>query len=762
MSSFETESLNQSIDISKEFKKTDNTFFLGAKIDSFDPDSRAGQLRWKRFAKKPRFAFNQGDFRFEPTKPWTFPNEYPEEPVLPFDLSFVTPRTIRLRVKTRPGALESKPSIMLEGEVPSNNASWTKSESAHGVEWSSPYGSVVISFDPFRIQFTDPDGRRLTQTHHYADTSCLVNSEPTPFSYVRSTADSQQALAASFSLSPGEQIFGLGESFTRLDKRGQKIDMWVKDAHGVQTAQMYKPVPFMMSSREYGMFVHSSAPMTFDIGCTYDQANVLYSGDETLDLFFFFGQPKHIVTEYTALTGRSPVPPIWSFGLWMSRITYKSEEEVRDTAEKLRHHRIPCDVLHLDTGWFEKDWQCNYKFSTTRFDEPKTMITDLREQGFRVSVWQLPYFTPNNELFAEIVEKGFAIKNADGQLPAEDAIIDFANPEAVTWYQDKLAGLLEIGVGAIKVDFGEAAPRSGQYSSGKSGFYEHNLYPLRYNRAAADITQRVIGDAIIWARSAWAGSQRYPLHWGGDAEITDTAMAATLRGGLSLGLCGFTYWSHDTGGFTRKSPEELYRRWLPFGLLGSHSRCHGVPPKEPWEYGESFVEYFREAVELRYRLLPYIYTQAQLSSRQGHPMMRTLFFEFPDDPTSWLIEDEYMFGTDLLVAPLMEEGNRRQVYLPPGRWIDYQTGIAYEGARWHTMEAGPIPVVLMVKEGAIIPHIALAQNTDDLNWNEIELRKFAGGSASSEPASGYLYLPLEQQLYELQEDGSGGINMTRR
>jgi len=409
---------------------------------------------------------------------------------------------------------------------------------------------------------------------------------------------------------------------------------------GAQTEKMYKPIPFFMSSAGYGMFVHTSAPVTFDFGQAFDQSNMIYAGDETLDLFIFLGDPKEILSEYTALTGRSPVPPLWSFGLWMSRITYKSEDEVREVAAKLRKYRIPSDVIHIDTGWFETDWQCNYKFSTSRFRDPAKMIADLRRQGFRISLWQLPYFTSKNELYKEIIQKGYAVRSEGGQLPAEDAVLDFSNPEAVKWYQGLLANLLKMGVGAIKVDFGEDAPLRGIYASGRTGYYERNLYPLRYNQAVAEITKEITGESIIWARSAWAGSQRYPLHWGGDAENTDSAMAATLRAGLSFGLSGFTYWSHDVGGFVRAPSADLYRRWLPFGALTSHTRCHGAPPREPWAFDEAFVEDFRRAVELKYSLMPYIYAQALQSSARGWPMLRALFLEYPDDPTSWLIEDE--------------------------------------------------------------------------------------------------------------------------
>ncbi|HEY5040080.1 MAG TPA: TIM-barrel domain-containing protein, partial [bacterium] len=379
------------------------------------------------------------------------------------------------------------------------------------------------------------------------------------------------------------------------------------------------------------------------------------------------------------------------FGLWMSRCTYKSEAETREVAKKLRQHRIPSDVVHLDTGWFEEDWRCDYRFSTTRFKNPLKMIKDLAKQGFKISLWQLSYFNPKNRLFKEILDKKLAVTDGKGGLPTEDATLDFSNPKTVKWYQEKLAGLLRMGIGAIKVDFGEAAPLKGVYASGKTGFAEHNYYPLRYNKAAAEITKKITGENIIWARSAWAGSQRYPLHWGGDAEDSFGGMASTLRGGLSLGLCGFSFWSHDIGGFVHPAAKELYRRWTPFGMLTSHSRCHGVPPREPWVYGKPFEDEFRKSVELKYKLMPYVYAQAVDSAKKGFPMLRTLFFEYPEDPTSWLVEDEYLFGSDMLVAPLMEEVMERSVYLPPGNWIDYQTGKRYGGGKWHNISAGEIP-----------------------------------------------------------------------
>jgi len=634
---------------------------------------------------------------------------------------------------------------------PGRDESWATSRVDGGYRYASAAGSVTVLEKPWRVELRDAAGRLLTRTQHTTDLAATL-VPALPFSFVRRSSDSSRSVAAVFSLEPGEKLFGTGESFTRLDKRGQKVVLWANDANGVQTERMYKPIPFFLSSRGYGMFVHTSAPATFDMGASYHGQNALLLGDDELDLFVFFGTPKQVLDEYTTLTGKAAMPPLWSFGFWMSRITYFSEDEVRTVAAKLRESRVPADVIHLDTGWFETDWRCDYQFSKTRFRDPAKMIEDLKRDGLRVSLWQLPYFVPQNALFPEILEKGLAVRDARGNLPYEDAVLDFSNPAAVSWYQDKIASLLRLGVGAIKVDFGEAAPLAGLYASGRTGFYEHNLYPLRYNRAVAEITKQVSGETIMWARSAWAGSQRYPVHWGGDAGNLDNAMLSTLRGGLSLGLSGFTFWSHDIGGFTARTPEELYRRWLPFGMLTSHSRAHGAPPKEPWEYGPSFTDAFRRAAELKYRLMPYVYAQAKDSSARGLPMVRALFVEFPEDPGSWTVEDEYLFGSDILVAPLFEGGSTgRDVYLPPGAWIDYQTGRAYASG-WRRIEAGPIPAIVLVRDGAAIPHAQVALSTDRIDWTRLELVRFVAKAGS---ARGLVCLPVDGVLHLVALDARG-------
>jgi alpha-D-xyloside xylohydrolase len=733
----EAQALGDPVDVSGDFQKMEPVYFVGNRVVSFDPATGQGVLEWDRYLRSTTLSFNKVDVGLAKGRGTEFPaTEYDENPALPFSLTFISPRTLRLRLTTRDAPLGNEPSLMLTGTPPRDN-SWKVQQTADAIIYTSAYGQVRLIKQPWHVEIYDNTGRLLTRTQNINDPHTYFAS--VPFSFIRRASDLSRSIAATLQLSHDEKIFGCGESFTRLDKRGQKLVLYTRDAMGVQNEYMYKPIPFFMSSQGYGMFVHTSAPVTFDFGKTYDQHNVIYTGDDNLDLFIFLGSPKEILSEYTALTGRSPVPPLWSFGLWMSRITYKSEDEVRDVATKLRQYRIPSDVIHLDTGWFETDWRSNYQFSTSRFRDPGKMISDLKKQGFHISLWQYTYFTPKNELFREIVSNGYEVKNEGGGQPFEDAVLDMSNPQAVKWYQGKLANLLKMGVGAIKVDFGEGAPRNGQYASGRTGLYEHNLYPLRYNKAVADITRQTTGENIIWARSAWAGSQRYPLHWGGDAENTDSAMAAELRGGLSFGLSGFTYWSHDVGGFVDRAPRDLYRRWLAFGVLTSHTRTHGAPPREPWEYDEALVEDFRRAVELKYALMPYIYAQALDSSARGFPMLRTLFFEYPDDRNSWTIDDEYMFGSSLLVAPMMEEAKSRQVYLPPGSWIDYQTGKAYAGAAWHDIAPGPIPIVLLVKDHSVIPHLKVAQSTSLMDWNNVELRVYS--STNNAPASGLFALP---------------------
>ena len=733
-------------DMSTDFYDLSNTYFLADSIVSFDAAKGEGTVQWKRYRLSPRQAFNLNGYWPVRMQMLDFPDAaYENDPELKIKVEFISPRTARIRMLTtpiEPKNTDQEDVMFCDGFKKAQGQMWASKSVGNTIAYTSPYGSIEIHKYPWRIVVKDAQGKILTQTRHNIDNDSS-QVKLLPFSFIKRGSDNSRSINPVLTLAPGERIYGCGESFTSLNKAGQKVHLSVTDPQGPETDGQYKPVPFFFSNRGYGIFMHTSAPVTCDFGASYIGANRLFMADEQMDFFVFLGEPKDILNEYTEITGKSPMLPLWSFGTWMSRITYFSQKEGLEIAKQLRAHKIPSDVIHFDTGWFGVDWQCDYQFAKDRFEDPVKMLKQLAKDGFHTCLWQLPYFTPKNRFFPEIIEKGMHVVNATGGMPVEDAILDFSNPETVSWYQSKIAGLLKQGVSTIKCDFGEAAPYNGFYHSGKGGLYEHNLYPLRYNKALwEEVERNYPGEGIIWARSAWAGSQRYALHWGGDAATTNIGLLGDLRGGLSFGLSGFSFWSHDMGGFVTASPEDIYRRWLPFGFLSSHTRAHGAPPTEPWLISESFTDAFRDCAEMKYKLMPYVYAQAKDCSERGLPMVRALLVEFPHDKGAWLVEDEYMFGSQILVAPLLESGNSRDVYLPKGMWIDYQTGKVYEGG-YQTIEAGKIPAIILVRDGSLIPHVPLAQRTDEIDWNQIEWKAY---KADATTCSGLLFRPGDSKI----------------
>ena len=745
----------QPMDVSADFYDLSNTYFLADSIADFDAAKGEGKLNWKRYRLTPRQAFNLNGYWPVRMQMLDFPDAaYDNDPNLKIKIDFISPRTARIRMLTTPvePANSDQDDPMLceafKAKLKTPLSAWKRVGGETSIVYKSDFGSIEIQRYPFRVVLKNAEGKILTQTRHIIDNDSS-QVKLLPMNFIKRGSDNSRSVNPVFLLSPGERLYGCGESFTSLNKVGQKVNLFVTDPQGPETDGMYKPVPFYFSNRGYGIFMHTSAPAVCDFGQSYIGAQRLFMADEQIDLFVFFGEPKDILDEYTNITGKSPMPPLWSFGTWMSRITYFSQKEGLEIARQLRSHRIPADVIHFDTGWFGVDWQCDYQFAKDRFPNPEAMLKQFAKDGFHTCLWQLPYFTPKNRFFNEIIEKGMHVRNASGGMPVEDAILDFSNPETVSWYQSKILGLMKQGVSTIKCDFGEAAPLNGFYHSGHGGLYEHNLYPLRYNKALWEAVERSHpGEGIIWARSAWAGSQRYGLHWGGDAATNNIGMLGDLRGGISFGLSGFSFWSHDMGGFVTASPEDIYRRWLPFGFLSSHTRAHGAPPTEPWLISESFTDAFRQAAEMKYKLMPYVYAQAKDCSERGLPMVRALFVEYPDDPGAWLVEDEYLFGSQILVAPLMESGSSRTVYLPRGKWIDYQSGKVYEGG-WQTINVGEIPAVILVRDGSLIPHAKLAQRTDQIDWNDIELRPYRAADGTT--CRGLLFKPGDTALQSIEK-----------
>lgn len=518
-------------------------------------------------------------------------------------------------------------------------------------------------------------------------------------------------------LDSDELIYGLGERWDSIVRNGRAVDFHNKDAVGTTSRRTYVNIPFYISTKGYGLFLNSGAETTWNIA-TDDCSSLQFSvSDHQMEYFVMQGTPKEIIKSYCSLTGFAPLPPLWSFGLWMSRNSYVSWDVVNDIANKIRENDIPCDVLHLDTAWFKTDWDCDLKFSEERFPKPAEHMEELKKQGFHTSLWQYNFIPPNadNTHYQEAVENGYLAKNESGkpyQLPEEckgswvkDVIIDFSNPNARKWYEDKISNLINMGAGAIKTDFGEGIPEEAVYQNIK-GKYFHNLYSLVYNHTVFSATKKASGESIVWARSGTAGSQRYPLHWGGDSQCSFEALASTLRGALSMGLSGIPFFSHDIGGFLGLPSDELYVRWSQLGLFSSHARCHGAGDtthREPWAFSKEACDIFRYYDKLRYSLMPYIYKEAEKCTKTGLPMMRVLYLEYPEDRNVYHIDDEYMFGDSILIAPVLIPLSRtdiRNIYLPKGVWFDFFTKERIESTgMWIERKIDLKTMPMYIKEG---------------------------------------------------------------
>ena len=558
-----------------------------------------------------------------------------------------------------------------------------------------------------------------------------------PIGFVSSGGDDHFATeraTISFECNADECFSGTGERFRKMDLSGQTFQLKNQDGQGVNNRRCYKNIPFYLSNRQYGVFYHTSDYCKLSLADHSTRSVQFLCDRATLDVFVIGGiSPEQVLYGYRQLTGFPSMPPLWSFGVWMSRMTYFSAEEVEDICHRLREEHYPCDVIHLDTGWFRKDWLCEWKFNPERFPDPEGFIRRLGEQGFKVSLWQLPYVAQGAEQLAEAKAHRYI-----GPLLSEQAsegsnfsaldyagTIDFTNPEATAWYQGLLRQLLDMGVKCIKTDFGENIHLDAVYHAMEPRRL-NNLYALLYQKAAYDVTKEVTGDGIIWARAGWAGCQRYPLHWGGDSASTWAGMAGSLRGGLHLGLSGFAFWSHDVPGFHSlpdfmNSPvdENVYVRWTQFGVFTSHIRYHGTSKREPWHY-PAIAPIVKRWWRLRYRLLPYIIEESQRACKSGMPLLQALLLRHPYDKQCWHIDDEYYFGKEFLVCPVMNSQGRRDIYLPEGQWVDFFTGERWEGDRWHYDVETPLErMPVFVRPGATIKFYP-----DDVDsTDEMDLKK---------------------------------------
>jgi alpha-D-xyloside xylohydrolase len=633
-----------------------------------------------------------------PVRPIKDRGETLQGPLLTITLSAPMPDIVRVRIEHFAGGLSRGPQIPL---TPGTEKAVDIDHGADSATLTAGQLTVRVKKSEWGIAF-EAGGRVLTRSGWRG------------IGYMQ-TADRGNHVVEQLSLGVGECVYGLGERFTAFVKNGQVVEIINKDG-GTASEQAYKNIPFYLTNRGYGVLVNETGPVSFEIG-SEKVARVQFSLEgESLEYFLIHGPtPKEILRKLTALTGRPALPPAWSFGLWLSTsfTTNYDENTVTGFIEGMKQRDLPLHVFHFDCFWMREFEWTNFEWDPRVFPDPAGMLRRLHARGLKICVWINSYIAQRSRLFAEGAANGYFIQRIDGSVWQTDlwqpgmAIVDFTNPAAREWFTGHITRLLEMGVDAIKTDFGERIPIEGVlYHDGSDPVKMHNFYPILYNEAVfgAIEAKRGPGQAVLFARSSYASGQRFPVHWGGDCWSTFESMAESLRGGLSLGLCGFGFWSHDIGGFEGTAPAYIYKRWAAFGLLSSHSRLHGSSSyRVPWAYDEEACDVLREFTKLKCRLMPYLWEAALQAHREGTPVMRAMLIEFPDDRACDFLDRQYMLGDSLLVAPVFREEGTVDYYLPAGRWTNLLSGQVQEGPAWHHETHGFLSLPLMVRPGTVLP-----------------------------------------------------------
>ncbi|KAJ7581120.1 alpha-glucosidase [Mycena floridula] len=556
--------------------------------------------------------------------------------------------------------------------------------------------SVDITENPYTLTFKSPK-RVLTSvgfrhqalfevpsrwtSHTAANSSCLAldpSSNPNP----EKQPDIVKYLHSELNLSPGELVYGLGEQFGPFVKNGQTVKIWNQDG-GTSSEQAYKCVPFYMTNRNYGVFINHPGEVEVEVGSEKVSRVGVSVASSSLEYFLIYGEtPLEILERYTRMTGRPAILPSWTFGLWLSTsfLTDYSSDTVSGFLEGMKERECPVRVFHLDCFWMKQYEWCSFTFDPENFPDPKAYLAEIKQKyGVKICLWINPYISQLSPIFKEGVKGGYFIKRTDGSPWQWDlwqpglAIVDFSNPEAGKWYSDKLTSLLDLGVDCFKTDFGERIPHASvTFHDGSDPMRMHNMYAIIYNQLVFNLLRDRfgVGEAVLFARSSFAGGQRFPVHWGGDCESTWEAMAEAMRGCLSLTTSGFAFASHDIGGFEGHPPPEIYQRWVAFGMFSSHSRLHGSSSyRVPWQYGEDAAKSMSKFLDMKHQLMPYLYNLAMQSTITGHPVQRAMFIEFPDDRTTHYLDRQFMLGPSLLVAPvLVPVDEETEYYIPAGRW----------------------------------------------------------------------------------------------
>ena len=634
---------------------------------------------------------------YAPTSPIRTRDDTLNRPVVTVTYSSPMPDVIRVRIEHHAGATDAGPSFELHG--PERVPVQIEVDGTVGVLTSGGLSVRVHRGDQWRVDFV-ADGRVLTSSPHKG--IGVISSD-----------DGAHYVHEQLTLGVGEQVYGLGERFGAFVKNGQAVDIWNADG-GTSSEQAYKNVPFYLTSGGYGVFVNQPERVSFEVGSENVSRTQFSVPGQSLEYFVIHGPtPKEVLRRYTALTGRPAQVPDWSYGLWMSTsfTTDYDEQTVTGFIEQMAERDLPLSVVHFDCFWMrELNW-CDFEWDPRTFPDPEGMLARLKERGLRVCVWINPYIAQRSPLFREAAQRGYLVRRPDGSVWQWDrwqagmGLVDFTNPDAAAWFTGHLDRLLAMGVDAFKTDFGERIPTDVVWHDRSDPQRMHNYYAHLYNKAVFDllVERRGEGEAVVFARSATAGGQQFPVHWGGDCWSTYEAMAESLRGGLSLALSGFGYWSHDIGGFEGTPDPTLFKRWTAFGLLSSHSRLHGSDSyRVPWAFDEEAVDIMRHFTHLRLSLMPYLMRTADEAHTDGIPVMRPMLLEFPQDRSAAAVDTQYMLGESLLVAPVFSADGVVEYYVPEGTWTHLLTGEQVSGPRWlrerHDVDSLP----LMVRPGAVI------------------------------------------------------------
>jgi alpha-D-xyloside xylohydrolase len=646
-----------------------------------------------------------------PTRPVRHRGDTLGGPLLTFELSTPLEGVIRVRVEHFTGGADRGPELPVQ---PGPVAPRITIEEKTATLESGPLAALARCHDGLDLAFVT-DGRTLTRCGWHDAAWVEVDGKG-------------GHMVVQLTLGVGECVYGLGERFTAFVKNGQVVDNTNKDG-GTGTDQAYKAVPFYLTNRGYGVLVNETGPVSFEVASEKSSRVQFSLPGERLEFFVICGPtPKDVVRRLTALTGRPALPPAWSFGLWLttSFTTNYDEATVMSFIDGMKQRNLPLHVFHFDCFWMRDFEWCNFQWDPRTFPDPAGLLRRLHERGLKVCLWINPYIAQKSPLFAEGRAGGFFLKHRNGDVWQTDlwqpgmAIVDFTNPAARAWYTGHLRRLLDLGVDCFKTDFGERIPTNVVYHDGSDPVRMHNFYSVLYNQTVFELLQEVRGpgDAVLFARSSYATGQRFPVHWGGDCWSNFESMAESLRGGLSLGLCGFGYWSHDIGGFEGLPPPAVYKRWVAFGLLSSHSRLHGSTSyRVPWNYDDNACDVLRFFTNLKCRLMPYLWSKALEAHREGLPMMRAMILEFPDDPACDTLDRQYMLGDALLVAPVLNEEGAVSYYLPDGRWTHLLSGDVQAGGRWVRSRHDFLSLPLFVRPATVL---ALGGNTDQPDYNYTE------------------------------------------